>query len=100
MSFYHAQRIYFLFIALLLCLDSEAHEPQLCAATISELRVMLGDQAVREKLVCGTAEESRIMGALRSTDYRGKVIGVAMVRAYIRNQEEENGRYDQMKLGE
>jgi len=34
----------FLFLALLLSLESEAHESQTCAATISELRVMLGDQ--------------------------------------------------------
>ncbi|TAJ77764.1 MAG: hypothetical protein EPO42_09420, partial [Gallionellaceae bacterium] len=30
--------------------------------------------AVREKLVCGTVEEGRIMNLLRCTDYRGKVI--------------------------
>ncbi|TAJ82639.1 MAG: hypothetical protein EPO42_01140, partial [Gallionellaceae bacterium] len=29
--------------------------------------------AVREKLVCGTVEEGRIMNLLRCTDYRGKV---------------------------
>jgi hypothetical protein len=33
------------FLFLLLSLNSEAHESQTCAATISELRVMLADQA-------------------------------------------------------
>ena len=33
----------------------------------------LGHLEAREKLVCGTVEEGRIMSALRSTDYRGKV---------------------------
>ena len=33
-----------IFLALALCIDGEAHELQACAATISELKVLVGDQ--------------------------------------------------------
>ena len=45
MSIAMRQKYLLLFLSLLLSSNCEAHEPQSCAATISELRVMLGDQA-------------------------------------------------------
>ncbi len=39
-----SRKYIFLFFSLLLSLNSEAQESQTCAATISELKVMLGDQ--------------------------------------------------------
>ncbi|MBU0593260.1 MAG: hypothetical protein ABIG70_13290 [Pseudomonadota bacterium] len=39
------RQYFFLFLPLLLPMNSEAHESQTCATTISELRVMLADQA-------------------------------------------------------